>query len=254
MTKPTALQNREITAILFFALLTLASGQTLNHHQEMPCLELESFSQKILSMLFVLLSIPALCLISFYFDRCSSKNKCNGFSGVTNYYSNNITLDKDEIIKWITHSKLAPDQNPHEQKLREIKFKGDIPPHFIDPVNQTIMWRPILMVTGNIARLIKKGGHSVDAITIKEIMETEGLPCDPISKYKIVGCVRNWNLEEAIERWVNEQVNKLDPMPAKTLADTKKSLLQQHSLLKKRGIVKEKPESSVGVYTRPLWM
>lgn len=260
MTKKT-INHAQITASFLFAIFAIAHADELESSKE-PYIDPLTTTEKmaggaliggalIVGWTVIILTMSAFLRFAVNFLgnrplRLPPNLLDNRANSQTLEAANNL-----KILNWIDSiSSTNFDKNQNEEKLRAIKFKGKIPSHFLDPINHSIMKTPIILLTND----KEQNGQSFDISTVKTIMMTESKPKHPVTKKIITKCVRNRSLEGAIENWINEQVAKSSIQPIRSLEDTKRHLLQQHSLLKQRVVAKEIKETSLSDrYTRPLW-
>lgn len=130
------------------------------------------------------------------------------------YESNHVSNDRPVLLPIDTQTKTS--RKTFQERLEDIHFQGEIPSEFIDCVEREIMNEPYIL----------NSGHSIDRMTADNILKNGNQKC-PISRMNISTCVKNIDLQRAINRFVTALESDYNNR------HEKKNALEQNSLFKK---------------------
>lgn len=112
---------------------------------------------------------------------------------ISNHIENIDNIDNIDNINNI--------DNPHETRLNQAGFTGEIPIDFIDPVSHTIMVDPVIPITED-----RKIGRSYQKDTIVSLTRHSTPPLCPLSRKPFYGYIFNRDLKNIINNWVDKTV------------------------------------------------
>ncbi|MBX3708702.1 MAG: hypothetical protein KIT56_00335 [Gammaproteobacteria bacterium] len=136
-------------------------------------------------------------------------------------------------------------ENEYEQRLRKAGFTGKIPHEFIDPISQSIMVRPVILLTSDHTSV-----QSYEEDSVLALFKHEHNPLCPITRKPVSEYVLNRDFKNVIQKWVEDVERKMQEKPLSELPReiSKKRLLEFQGLFHTRRPCKPYKEEELKRY------
>lgn len=112
--------------------------------------------------------------------------------------------ENDDEIDAAPPQLLEIKENEHEKRLREVGYEGEIPEAFLDPVWQSIMFNPVILITKD-----HTTSQSIDESTALYLIENQTNPVCPLTRSPFSDYILNRDLKRMIQAWVDNKVAEL---------------------------------------------